>query len=107
MWTYKVCSLIVKSMYTKVCANTYGEVMSDINVKQVCSLSLTLFSLYIDELGTYLDKIDGDSLCLFIEGGLFIPRMNKRECKKGYYFRHSIHKEEVLIFSSVCILKGY
>ena len=100
----KVCCLIVNSIYTKICADTYGEVMSDISVKQLCSLYPTLFSLYIDELEMYLDKIDGDSLCLGLEGGFFIPRTNKRECKNGYYFRHSIHKEDSGInFSSVCI----
>jgi hypothetical protein len=39
---------------------TRGEVMSDNNVP-----SHPLFSFYNDELETYLDKIDGDSLCLF------------------------------------------
>ena len=29
------------------------------------SLSPTLFGVYIDELETYLDKINGDSPCLF------------------------------------------
>ena len=37
--------------------------------KQGCppplSPSPTLFGLYIAELGTYLDKFDGDSMCLF------------------------------------------
>ena len=45
--------------------NTYSEVMSNINVKQWCPLSPTLFDLCIDELETCLDEIDGDSLCLF------------------------------------------
>ena len=39
--------------------------MSDIGVKQGCPLYPTLLCLYIDELETYLDKINGDSLCLF------------------------------------------
>jgi hypothetical protein len=39
--------------------------MSNIGFKQGCPLSLTLFGLYIDELETYLDEIDGDSMCLF------------------------------------------
>ena len=89
----------------KICADTYGEVMSDISVKLLCSLSPTLFSLYIDELEICLDKIDGDSLCLGLEGGLFIPRTNKRECKNGYYFRHSIHKEDSVSISLVCASK--
>ena len=58
-------------MYTTICAkvrindDTRGEVMSDIGVKQGCPLSPTLFGLYIDELETYLDEIDEDSLSLF------------------------------------------
>ena len=57
-------------MYTTICAkvrindDTRGEVMSDIGVKQGCPLSPTLFGLHIDELETYLDKIDIDSPCL-------------------------------------------
>ena len=39
--------------------------MLDIDVKQECPLSPTLFGLYIDELEAYLDKIDRDSPCLF------------------------------------------
>ena len=39
--------------------------MSDIGVKQGRPLYPTLFHLYIDELGTYSVKINGDSLCLF------------------------------------------
>lgn len=38
--------------------------MSDIGVKQGCLLSPVL-KLYNDEFETYLDGIDGDSLCLF------------------------------------------
>ena len=38
--------------------------MSDIGIKQECPLSTTLFDLHIDELETYLDEIDKDSLCL-------------------------------------------
>ena len=55
------------TVYAKVRINgdTHGEVMSDIGVNQGCPLSPTLFVLYIDELETYLDEIDGDSLCLF------------------------------------------
>ena len=45
--------------------DTYGKVMFDISVKQGCPHSSTLFILYINELGTFLDKIDVDSLCLF------------------------------------------
>jgi hypothetical protein len=41
------------------------EVISDIDVKQGCHLSPTLFGLYVNELETYLDKIEGDSPCLF------------------------------------------
>jgi hypothetical protein len=41
------------------------EVISNIGVKQGCHLSPTLFGLYVNELETYLDKIDGDSPCLF------------------------------------------
>ena len=36
-----------------------------ISVKQGCFISLTLFSTYNDELQTYLDAINKDSLCLF------------------------------------------
>jgi hypothetical protein len=39
--------------------------MVDFGVKQGCPLPPTLFSLYIDEFDTYLDKINEDSLCLF------------------------------------------
>ena len=42
-----------------------GEVMFDIDVKQRCPLSPILFNLYIDELETYLDEINGDFPCLF------------------------------------------
>ena len=54
-------------VYTKVQINddTHYESMSDIDVKQGCLLSPTLIGLYIDELKTYLDKIIGDSSCLF------------------------------------------
>ena len=38
--------------------------MFDIGAKQGCP-SPTLFGLYIDELETNLDGIDGDSPCLF------------------------------------------
>jgi hypothetical protein len=44
---------------------THGEVPSDIGVKEGCPLSSTLFSLYINELETYLDKINGEFSCLF------------------------------------------
>ena len=50
---------------TRINEDTHGEVMSDIGVKQGCSLSPTMFSLYIDVLETYLKKIDEDSPCLF------------------------------------------
>ena len=39
--------------------------MSDIGVKQDYPLFPTLVGLYIVELETYLDEIDGDFLCLF------------------------------------------
>ena len=39
--------------------------MSHTSVKQKCPLSPTLFSMYIDELETYLDDIDGNSPHLF------------------------------------------
>ena len=42
-----------------------GEVMFDIGVNQGCPFSPTSLGVYNDELETYLDKIDGDSLCLF------------------------------------------
>ena len=54
---------VVKAMYTALCAkvqinaDTHGEVMSNIGIKQGCLLFPTLFGLYIDELETYLDKI--------------------------------------------------
>ena len=38
--------------------------MSNINVKQGCPLFPHSFGLYIDELETYLDKINKDSPCL-------------------------------------------
>jgi hypothetical protein len=55
------------TIYAKVRINedTYDEVMSDIGVKLGCPLSPTLFGLYINKLETYLDEINGDSLCLF------------------------------------------
>ena len=58
---------VVKAMYiafTKVRINgdTHGEKMLEIGVKQGCIPCPTLSGKYI---GTYLDKIDGDSLCLF------------------------------------------
>ena len=58
-------------MYTAVFAkvqiydNTRGELMSDIGDKQGCLISPTLFSLYIDELETYVDEINKDFPCLF------------------------------------------
>jgi hypothetical protein len=39
--------------------------MFDNDVKQGCPLSLALFTLYIDELETCLDNIDGD-LCVYL-----------------------------------------
>ena len=39
--------------------------MSNIGVKQGCPLSFIVVGMYIDELETYLDEIDGYSLCLF------------------------------------------
>jgi hypothetical protein len=39
--------------------------MSNINVKQGCPLSPTIFYLYIDEVEIYLDEMDEDSPCLF------------------------------------------
>ena len=61
----------IKTMYTTVYAkvqingDTHREVLSDIGVKQGCSLSSTLFGLYIDQLETYLDEINKDFPCLF------------------------------------------
>ena len=54
-------------VYTKVQVNgdTHGEAMSDIGVKQGCSMSPILFGLHIDEFETYLDKIDRDYMWLF------------------------------------------
>ena len=58
-------------MYTAIYAkvringNNHGEIMSDIGVKQDYPLFPTLVGLYIVELETYLDEIDGDFLCLF------------------------------------------
>ena len=48
------------AVYAKVRINsgTHGGVMFDIGVKQKCFLSPTLFGLNIDDLETYLDKID-------------------------------------------------
>ena len=45
--------------------NTDGEIMTYIGVKQGCPLSPTLLGVYIDELKTNLNKVDGDSLWLF------------------------------------------
>ena len=61
------CKAMYTIAYTKVQINddTHYESMSDIDVKQGCLLSPTLIGLYIDELKTYLDKIIGDSSCLF------------------------------------------
>ena len=62
---------LVKAMYTTLCAklcinsDTHGKVLSNMGVKQGCPLFPTLFGLYIDELENSLDKIDGDSPCLF------------------------------------------
>ena len=39
--------------------------MFNINVKQRCPLSPILCHLYIYELETYLDEIDGDTMCLY------------------------------------------
>ena len=49
-------------VYVKVQINgdTHGEVMSNIRSKPKCPLSPILFSLYIEELETYLDEIGGD-----------------------------------------------
>ena len=63
---------VIRAMYIVVYAkvwingDTHDEVMSNIGVKQGCPLSPphTQFGLYIDELETYLDEIDGDSPCL-------------------------------------------
>ena len=44
---------------------THGELPSNIGVKEGCPLSPTLLSFYIDELETYLDKINGEFSCLF------------------------------------------
>lgn len=46
-------------------SDKHDKVMVDFGVKQGCPLLPTLFSLYIDEFDTYMDKITGDSLCLF------------------------------------------
>ena len=55
-------------IYAKVLIDggTHGEVIFNIGVKQRCAISPTLFGLYIDELETYLDKINKDFPCLFI-----------------------------------------
>jgi hypothetical protein len=39
--------------------------MSDTRVNQRCPLSPTLVGLYFAKLKTYLDEINGDSMCLF------------------------------------------
>lgn len=57
-------------VYSNLCKNskqmmTSGEVMCDSGIKQGCSLSPTLFGLYIDELETYLDSNNGNPPCLF------------------------------------------
>ena len=61
----------VKAIYTTTYAevqlngDTHGEEMSNIVAKQGCPLFPTLFNLYDDELETYLDEINGNSLCSF------------------------------------------
>ena len=38
--------------------------MFDINIKQGCPVSLTLFGLYIDELEKHMDVMDENSPCV-------------------------------------------
>ena len=63
-YAIKVVHIVV---YIKIWTNgnTHDEVMSEIGVKQGCPLSPIIFNLYIDELETYLDEINGDYFCLF------------------------------------------
>ena len=74
---------VVEVMYTVVYAkvqingDTYGEVMSNFSVKEWCPLSPTLFNSYIDEFGTYLNKIDRDSTCLFYTVVAILPHANE------------------------------
>ena len=62
---------VVKAMYTyslhktQINGDTYDGVISNIGVKQGCPFPPTLCGLYIDELETYLDEINGVFMFLF------------------------------------------
>lgn len=67
LYLQKDVKVTYSTTYAEVQLNgdTHGEEMSNIVAKQGCPLSPTLFNLYDDELETYLDEINGNSLCSF------------------------------------------